>query len=320
MWCGVISRNIWRGSYLNCVFIVMLGVLPLPGFAKGESRWVSKPIVIDGNNDEWPQPYPYSEDINTMMQYAIANDAETLYLTMKTSDETTKTKIRKNGLTIVMDTTGKKMITNSFSFSIQDNAKRSGRHKDNITKEPHDTDITAIAGEQKLHITDIRVTGLQEYDSDYQAENKKTGITAAAAVNDFNEMVWEIAIPFKSIYTTIGDHVTAGDRITICFTFYGLNNDEIAQLGHVAEAVDEGAMPVWNYDTSNAHRSPGNANGSGSPVRGPNGGMGIGIGGGKAKGGGSEAPVIDATAASQNRQRAGQDFQVWKQIRLSYEQ
>jgi hypothetical protein len=323
MWHGIVPRNIWRGSLLKYICITMLAILPVLGFAKGEktSRWVTKPIVIDGNNDEWPQPYPCSEDINTMMQYAIANDAQTLYLTLKTSDETTKTKIRKNGLTIIIDTTGKKKITNSFSFSVQDNAKQSGRHKGDIGKEPHDTDNTAKVDEQKLHITGIKVTGLQEYDSDYQAEHRMTGITAAAAINDYNEIVWEIAISFKCIYATPGGHVAAQEKISICFVFYGLNNDEIAQLGRVAEPEDQGAMPVWNYDTSSAHHLPGgdgSADGSGTPVHGANGGMGGGKGGGKGKSG-SDAPVIDATTASQDRQRAGQDFQVWKQIRLSYE-
>jgi hypothetical protein len=294
------GNNKWRDSLLKCICISLLSALPAFGFlakaGERSSRWVTKPVVIDGNNDEWPQPYPFREEVDTRIQYAIANDAQTLYLTLKTSDESTKMKLRRNGLVIIADTTGKKSVATNFGFEVKD--------------VPHDTDSK---GHQRLQITETDVKGSPGYDSNYMCINNKTGITVAAIINDFNELVWEIAIPFKCIYPTTGSHVAEQNKISICFVFFGLSTNDFYELGRAAANEVSNAAPIYSSDTSAQKSAEG-----GKPVRNANGGMGIGIGGGK--GVDKDAPVVDAVAAMQDRQRASQDNRVWKDIKLSYEQ
>jgi hypothetical protein len=297
----------WCGDLLKYVCVTMLCILPAAGIAMaGEktSRWVDKPIVIDGNNKEWPQPYPFTEDENTKIQYAIANDAQTLYLTVKTSDAATKLKLRTNGFIILIDTTGKKLNSTLFDFTVVSKA-----------------DVVQPDTSQLLNITDVRLKGTAGYDSTYKITNKKPGVTAAGILNDYNEIVVEIAIPFKCIYPNVADHVSSESKLDVCFTFFGLTNENIEVLERAANNAVDNAMPMPDLsksDKKDAHGS--DANGGVAPTRGANGGMGVGIGGSKGKGhsGGAEEHVIDANSIMQERQRDMQDNQVWKLIKLSY--
>jgi len=319
---------------LKFVCIIVLATVPIVGFAgKGSSRWVTTPVIIDGNNDEWPQPYSFTEEVDTRMQYAIANDATTLYLTIKTSDETTKMKLKLNGLTIFVDTTGRKMMPTSFGFSVLSNVKPAPRHRGKGEKTQDNTgsedSATAAQNAKKLDIAGVQIIGTESYDGNYNIANNKAGISAAAAVNDYNELVWEIAIPFKCLFANAEKNVEARKKISVCFTVYGLSNNDIFDLTRSMQKENQNAMPVMHIDSSRLHSSPGdkdaadNSDEGGAPVRGANGGTGVGIGGGKGKGkggGGSsnDAQVIDAVAAMQDRQRAAQTCLVWKAIKISY--
>jgi hypothetical protein len=291
---SIIRHNGWRGSFLKCMWVSLLIALPARTVAKQgekESRWVDKPIVIDGNNEEWPQPYPFKEDNETKIQYAIANDAQTLYLTLKSSDEATKMKLRKNGFIVIIDTTGKKLNTLLFDFTIP---ARSSADKPDTG--------------QKLNIATVRVKGTAAYDGTYSITGNKPGIAAGAITNDFSEVVAEIAIPFKCIYANVGGHVAMQDRISVCFTFFGLTNEDFDAMQRAGNNTINNAMPVQGADSSNAKP----LKGGGTPAR----------GGGKAKGKDNTSveppPDIDAVSIMLDRSRATQDNQVWKKIRLSY--
>jgi hypothetical protein len=63
-------------------------------------------------NDEF-QAYNKS----THLYYTIANDEKNLYLVVKTSDMTTKAKIAAGGLTLAINTAGKKKEQDAYSLT-----------------------------------------------------------------------------------------------------------------------------------------------------------------------------------------------------------
>ena len=312
MWVRIVSGFISLGRLQKYAGFLALASLPFCAALAGDrtSHWFAKPAIIDGNYDEWPQPFPFKEEVDTKIQYAIANDARTLYLVVKTSDEASKMKLRKNGIIVIIDTTGKKLQHTLFDFSMQDRKKLPG-YEDSVAQQA--PDITAQA-ERKLQLVTVRVSGAPIPDGVYQLKDNKPGIAAAAIVNDLNEVVFEIAIPFRCIYAAPAERVSELSKISVCLTLFGLTDAEIMELNRLKETTTKNAMPVFVYDTGKA----GSHGRGGNPVRGTNGGTGVSIGDGRG-GDADESPSIDANAATLDRQHAAEDNQVWKQLRLSYQ-
>ena len=69
--------------------------------------WQAQPITIDGDSKDWPAPYP-SYDSKALIAYAASNDKDNLYITMETGDIMTQIKILTSGLTVWIDTSGRK--------------------------------------------------------------------------------------------------------------------------------------------------------------------------------------------------------------------
>ncbi len=278
----------WWSFAAKYICLILFAGLPMTSMAvKRTSRWVSKPIVIDGNNNEWPQPYPYREDIDTRIQYAFANDSQTLYLTVKTSDEATKMKFRANGMTLVVDTNGERNFHTTFGFAVQDYKQDTNNNQ-----------------EQRIKIRQIELKGTK-CDSTYTTVKNRPGVSAAAILNDYNEVVWEIAIPFSSIYgTNAKSHIGRGWTISICFAFFGLNNDDFARMMTAPEPKN--AMPVVKTDSGRAAET--------------NSGSARGKGGHSKEASGSDGPVIDANdnTAALDRHRAGEDNLLWRIVTLAY--
>jgi hypothetical protein len=307
-------------TLLSCLMIFMMR--PGKCYAGAGDKtclWVQKPIVIDGDNKEWPQPYPFRDELDTKMQYAFANDATTLYVTLKTSDEGTRIKLRKNGLTIVVDTARKKLNTTSFGFTVGKDIKP-GALRSAVTG--HDT---VNAEDRRLEISFVQLQGTPGYDGSYKVAGNKPGIAVAAAINDYNELVWEIAIPLKCIYTGVSGHVNGEDHINVCIALFGLTNKDFGEFD-IAMATERENAAAEASENIQSNAMPSHPKGivgsvSDGPVaaRSPNGGMGVGIGSNNDRRADPESDpnVIDASGEMEARVRAGNDSRVWKLIRLS---
>jgi len=72
-------------------------------------KWYSSDstIVVDGNLDEWERPLKESPGY-TGIQYNTGNDAENFYFCIRISDKTVQRKIMGLGLSIYLDTLGKR--------------------------------------------------------------------------------------------------------------------------------------------------------------------------------------------------------------------
>src|SRR5262249_16965638 len=70
-----------------------------------------------GDSKDWPSPYP-NYDAKAMVAYATSNDKENLYITMETGDDLTQIKILKQGMTVSIDTAGRKEQQYSIAFPL----------------------------------------------------------------------------------------------------------------------------------------------------------------------------------------------------------
>ncbi|MBC7400329.1 MAG: hypothetical protein H7289_10315 [Mucilaginibacter sp.] len=74
------------------------------------------PVKIDGKLNEWNDEFQ-AYNKSTHLYYTIANDEKNLYLVVKTSDMTTKAKIGAGGLTLAINTSGKKKEQDAYSLT-----------------------------------------------------------------------------------------------------------------------------------------------------------------------------------------------------------
>ncbi|MES2376990.1 MAG: hypothetical protein V4553_10450 [Bacteroidota bacterium] len=74
------------------------------------------PVKIDGRLNDWNDEFQ-AYNKSTHLYYAIANDEKNFYLIVKTSDMTTKAKIGAGGLTLTINTAGKKKEQEAYSLT-----------------------------------------------------------------------------------------------------------------------------------------------------------------------------------------------------------
>src|SRR5262249_35900527 len=81
-------------------------------------NWQASPVVVDGDSKDWPAPYP-NYDSKAMVAYATSNDRQFLYMTMETGDDLTQVKILKQGMTLSIDTNGRKEPQMKINYPLQ---------------------------------------------------------------------------------------------------------------------------------------------------------------------------------------------------------
>src|ERR1700751_3901141 len=90
--------------------------------------WQVQPVTIDGNNKDWPSPYPEYDD-KAMLGYAVSNDKDNLYITVETGDLATQLKILRNGLTVWIDRKGEKNELTAINFPIPNGGNTNENNK-----------------------------------------------------------------------------------------------------------------------------------------------------------------------------------------------
>jgi hypothetical protein len=186
-------------------------------------NWQATSIVIDGDNKDWPSPYP-NYDAQSLVAYATSNDARNLYITMETGDEMTQVKILKRGLTVSIDTTGKK----SPQFDINYPLANENEPLDMVRNDGQKTSLAKKQSEQKLNslvqgANQFSLEGFPECSGGFMVHQVlPCGIKVKARIDEYKELVWEAVIPFKLIYGR--DSLSASDAgkpISVCFVVNG---------------------------------------------------------------------------------------------------
>lgn len=193
--------------------------------------WQVQPVVIDGDSKEWPSPYP-NYDAKAMVAYATSNDKENLYITMETGDELTQMKILKQGMTVMIDTTGNKDPQLSVSYPLpNDNdpldmtADEGGLKKD--TRLPGGSRRwDKKIGKAIDQANQYAIEGFSNCSGGYAiSQTAPCGIKIKMRLDEYKELVWEAMIPFKAIYNR--DVITAADAgkpISVCFAVKGFKS------------------------------------------------------------------------------------------------
>ena len=202
--------------------------------------WQELPVTIDGNNQEWPAPYP-EYDNKAMLGYSVSNDKENIYVTVETGDAATQLKILRGGLTVWIDKSGGKGDDIAINYPLPAYATQAGRKEKEtpaatlywLTEQdrnaPMQKRMADMREKVKKALAEVNEYSLQGFKGcnlqfPIEAENS-CGIVVRIDVDKDNELVWEAKIPFKAFYFKQQiDRIDKGKPLSVCFETTGFKN------------------------------------------------------------------------------------------------
>ncbi|PZF71974.1 hypothetical protein [Taibaiella soli] len=247
--------------------------------AVANGTWQDQPIVVDGANNDWPSPYPFYDE-KAKIGYVVTNDKDNLYVTMQTGDRMTIMKILRNGMTLWIDTSGKKAQNISVNYPME-NADAPTHVQKDQTQPMDKMDADQMHKRMLESARDLYLTGFKGCNGSFLIkQNNGCGVNVRMGFDEYNTLIWEAVIPFKSFYKDALAATDAHKPIGICFSIKGLQRPK----------TDGGSGGSMSNGSVAGRQNMGNMGGGGGGMHGGGGGMhGGGMHGGGGVGGDREA-------------------------------
>ncbi|MDB4925712.1 hypothetical protein [Mucilaginibacter sp.] len=177
----------------NCAFLILIFAIQLlhANLCNAQITTLNlKPapenVTIDGSLKEWGDSLSYYNS-ETGLNYALANDKDNLYLVLKTSDPVEQSKILTSGITLSIDTKGKKKSTYSVTFPVQEGIVPPSVAGNTLQEKKLE------AGLAKLK--KIKADGFKDVEYDFITLENTYGFKIAINYDDHGFLVYEEAIP-----------------------------------------------------------------------------------------------------------------------------
>jgi hypothetical protein len=224
------------------------------------SLWRDSVIAVDGSPDDWDQPYRYF-DSKSKLQYSIVNDTKYIYVSVKTNDPKAQMKIMRAGMDVWFDTKGKKKEMAIIHFPLKTDPKL------DMNPDPSDPeqqtvekpDIKKMRLDWSTSGKDIHTQGFKDIPvSITQADSTKYGIQAAIDWDRYDNMTYELKVPFSAFYK---DQLAPADTV------------KPITIGIKANAMDLPMMPTNSAADVTGAAGGNSAINSGTTNTGMNGGM-----------------------------------------------
>ncbi|HTD98630.1 MAG TPA: hypothetical protein VK668_05065 [Mucilaginibacter sp.] len=153
-------------------------------------------ITIDGDLQDWGDSLRYF-NADKQIHYSLANDKENLYIAVRINDRTEQLRVLNAGLTLSIDTRGKKKESFTLTFPIaQTGVPMLGMERpDNGDLAKEDKDELMQARLTKLR--EIKVSGFKDIEDDVITTSNTYGIKTAVDYDKDDYLVYEAAIPLK---------------------------------------------------------------------------------------------------------------------------
>lgn len=157
-------------------------------------------IIVDGNLKEWGDSLRYYNQ-DKQLNYALANDQDNLYMAIRINDRSEQIRVLRAGLTLGIDTRGKKKETFTMTFPVGDQSSQGMAEKamdlqgGNNDVKQEDRDDLVKAKLTKLR--EIKVTGFKDIESETMTTSNTYGFKVAIDYDKDGNLVYEAAIPLK---------------------------------------------------------------------------------------------------------------------------
>lgn len=182
-----------------------------------QSHFAAPTPTIDGQATEWATPLQTDE--KTHLQYAVLNDARTVYLRLKTADPATQRRLLFQGLTVWLDSTGRQRQQFGVKFPL------GGRMGDAVREYVEGAEAEPAAQARMAEsVAGMHEMQLLKYKGSLEptiVENHTLlGIHAAAAFDAEHNLVYELAVPLRLLYKR-GASFAAGNAPAVGLVLVG---------------------------------------------------------------------------------------------------
>jgi hypothetical protein len=228
-------------------------------------------ITVDGDLKDWGDTLRYYNQ-DKQLYYNLANDQDNIYMAIRINDRSQQIRVLRAGLTLSIDTRGKKKESFSITFPVGDQSKdammqEAGDLQGGGDVTQQDRDDLAKARLTKLR--EIRVVGFKDIEGEMITTSNTYGIKTAIDYDKDGHLVYEAAIPLKFFHA-----------------------DDLAKSEWAFNFKINGITRQGQNPNNPDQDGPGRAGRGGGGMSGGGGGRG-GRGGGRGghMGGGNSAPV-----------------------------
>jgi hypothetical protein len=177
------------------------------------------PVKIDGKLKEWTDFQAYNK--STHLFYTVANDDKNLYLIIKTSDMTASAKIVAGGITLLINTEGKKKEQDAYTLTYPIIPRNTGRPGGGMPPgtaggggmrlmtfsagpggpgrgAAPDSAMLKATHERTINAAkEIKVSGFKDITDSLIAIYNEYNIKAAINYDDAGAFIYELAVPLK---------------------------------------------------------------------------------------------------------------------------
>ena len=257
-------------------------------------------IKIDGDLKDWGDSLRYYNE-DKKIYYTLANDKDNLYMVVRVNDRTEQIRIIRAGLTLSINTKGKKKEESSITFPVSNPDEPQTSPSDDKKTNPdlldqQDRDEMLRAKMTKLR--NIKVTGFPDIESDIMTTSNTYGIKVALNIDANDNLVYEAAIPLKFF------HAVAPDKTEWAFN---IKINGVTHPSNASKSADAGGM-----GGGGGHGGMGGGGGRGGMGGGGGGGR---HGGGGGMGGGRGGSMSDTNGSDHSEIAKSMDF--WEKFYLS---
>jgi hypothetical protein len=171
---------------------------------QGISLWVPANVKVDGNLKEWDDTFQ-AYNKTTKLFYSVSNDDKYIYLVVKSIDIPNNAKIIAGGITLTINTEGKKKDKGAYSltFPVIEKAtrQRGAGGRGGIGRQPGVApDSATIAAQHKKTVEsskEIKVSGFKDITDTLISIYNEYSIKAAIGYDAIGNYDYEAAIPLK---------------------------------------------------------------------------------------------------------------------------
>lgn len=157
-------------------------------------------ITIDGDVKEWGDSLRYYNK-EKQLNYSLANDQDNLYMAIRVNDRSEQIRILRAGLTLSIDTRGKKKESFTITFPVGDQSAEGIAEttqdlqggNSNVKQEDRDELMRA----RLTKLREIKVTGFKDIESETMTTSNTYGFKVAIDYDKDGYLVYEAAIPLK---------------------------------------------------------------------------------------------------------------------------
>jgi hypothetical protein len=164
------------------------------------SVWAPANVKIDGKINEWEDNFQ-AYNKSTRLFYTLANNEKYLYLAITSTDAQNNTKIAAGGITLTINTAGKKKDKDAFMLTypvISSTGRGRGRGGRRQASSGDDTAATNAAHKQFIESSkEIKVFGFKDVDDTLISIYNEYGIKTAIGYDSLGNYNYELAIPLK---------------------------------------------------------------------------------------------------------------------------